>query len=63
MECVPQALGFKPTDVTQPRSIRAYCRVDSCGLPWIRLGHRNSRPFISGSPIQRSRDTRVVSMI
>jgi len=56
-------VGSRPTDATHPLTIRAYCLVERCGLPWIRLGHRNSRPIISGSRIHRSRDKRVVSAI
>ena len=46
-----------------PRRMRAYCRVDRCGLSRSRLGQRNSTPPISGSAIQRSKDWRVDSVI
>jgi putative transposase len=49
--------------VIQPRRIRAYCRVERCGLLWNRLGQRNSAPSISESVIHRSSACRVVSVI
>jgi hypothetical protein len=48
---------------THSLMMRAYCRVERCGLACNRLGHRYSAPIISGSEIQRSSDCRVVSVI
>ena len=50
-------------EITQPRKIRAYCRVERCGLSWKRLGQRKSVPSISGFAIQRSSEWRVCSVI
>lgn len=48
-ECVPQALGSRPTEVTHPLTIRASCRVERCRLPQTRLGRRCLRQLVAGS--------------
>jgi hypothetical protein len=61
--CVPYAASSRPIDTIQRCTARAYCRVDICGDPWIRLGKRKSEDASLAALIQDSTLSRVCSVI